>query len=139
MRKLLCLLLSVQMVLLSGCNIYYGYSAPSRDIRDAEESANEEALEMEDESSKENEPAKEDEPAKEPTPILDEEEEEPAGPVIEVTENVTELADGLSVTEFRGDYGFEKFIARGGVASDEDLIRFLADTLMPGIGSFLLK
>nr|MCR4655495.1 linear amide C-N hydrolase [Lachnospiraceae bacterium] len=47
--------------------------------------------------------------------------------------------DGLSVTEFRGDYGFEKFIARGGVASDEDLIRFLADTLMPGIGSFLLK
>ncbi len=45
-------------------------------------------------------------------------------------EKITELEDGLSAVRYEGDYGFDKFLSRGGASTDGEVIRFLAENLL---------
>ncbi len=52
------------------------------------------------------------------------------GPQLSAAQTVTKLDDGLYTMTYRGDYGFDQFLAQGGAASDaemaEYIIRFLS-------------
>ncbi len=46
------------------------------------------------------------------------------------TEKIQELEKGLSAVQYKGDYGFENFLANGGASSDGEVLDFLTNNLM---------
>lgn len=50
--------------------------------------------------------------------------------VVTFTEELQELAKGLSYVSYEGDYGFENFIENGGAASETELIQFLMENVI---------
>ena len=54
------------------------------------------------------------------------------GTFIVAARSIHKLQDGLYVMEYRGDYGFDKFLAQGGADSDSALARYLMRYLSGG-------
>ena len=54
------------------------------------------------------------------------------GSFIVAARSIQKLQDGLYVMEYRGDYGFDKFLAQGGADSDSALARYLMGYLSGG-------
>lgn len=48
---------------------------------------------------------------------------------IALTDEVTELTNGLSGVKHSGDFGFDTFLAQGGASSDSDVVSFLINNL----------
>lgn len=48
-------------------------------------------------------------------------------------EEITELAEGLSVVRYEGDYGFNEFIEQGGAASDAEVVEYVSSRIMSNI------
>ena len=44
--------------------------------------------------------------------------------------NITELENGLSTVRFDGDYAFDLFLKQGGAATDQDVFRFISQSLI---------
>ena len=47
------------------------------------------------------------------------------GTFITAARSIQKLEDGLYVMEYRGDYGFDKFLAQGGAADDSAVADYL--------------
>ena len=54
------------------------------------------------------------------------------GTFVVAARSIYKLQDGLYVMEYRGDYGFDKFLAQGGAADDSALARYLMGYLSGG-------
>lgn len=52
--------------------------------------------------------------------------------VIQVSNEITRIENGLSYVRYDGDYHFEDFINQGGASSDADVVRFLMNNLQLG-------
>lgn len=52
--------------------------------------------------------------------------------LLEWTEKIAELEDGLSAVRFHGDYGFDRFLEQGGAGSDSEVIGFLTNNVILG-------
>lgn len=52
--------------------------------------------------------------------------------VIQVSNDITKIENGLFYVRYDGNYYFEEFINRGGASSDEDVVRFLMNNLQLG-------
>ncbi len=52
---------------------------------------------------------------------------------VEPSEEIAELEEGFSVVRYDGDYGFDKFLLKGGASSDKEVARFLAENLLQGM------
>ena len=48
---------------------------------------------------------------------------------ITTTSDITELESGFSVVRYDGDYSFDDFLEQGGAESDQDVMRFLTETV----------
>ena len=48
---------------------------------------------------------------------------------ISTTSEVTKLERGFSAVRYDGDYSFDQFLEQGGAESDQDVLRFLTDTV----------
>ena len=48
------------------------------------------------------------------------------------TSKIQELEQGLLMTRYDGDYGFDEFLSQGGAAMDKDVMGFLTSTLLAG-------
>ena len=51
---------------------------------------------------------------------------------ISVSSSIQKLEDGFSVVRHKGNDGFDRFLAQGGAASDEEVVQFLVKDLLPG-------
>jgi predicted choloylglycine hydrolase len=51
---------------------------------------------------------------------------------VTVTTKITELEDGFSAVSYDGDYGFDKYLEKGGASSDSELIKFLTQNSLFG-------
>ena len=49
---------------------------------------------------------------------------------ISLTSQITELESGLSAVRFDGDYAFNRFLEQGGAESDQDVFRFISQSLL---------
>ncbi len=49
------------------------------------------------------------------------------------TDEIVELENGFSVVRYDGDYGFDRFLSGGGASSDQKVIDFLSENLLPGM------
>ena len=49
---------------------------------------------------------------------------------ISLTSQITELESGLSAVKFDGDYAFDLFLEQGGAESDQDVFRFISQSLL---------
>ncbi len=49
---------------------------------------------------------------------------------ISLTSQITELESGLSAVRFDGDYAFDLFLEQGGAKSDQDVVRFISQSLL---------
>ena len=49
---------------------------------------------------------------------------------ISLTSQITELESGLSAVRFDGDYAFDHFLEHGGAKSDQDVVRFIGQSLL---------
>lgn len=56
---------------------------------------------------------------------------------IELTDEITELADGFSAVRYSGDYGFGLFLDQGGASSDSEVVSFLKENVMSDISVLL--
>lgn len=54
------------------------------------------------------------------------------GSFLTAANSIQKLEDGLYAMEYRGDYGFDEFLARGGAASDKVLANYLTSYLSRG-------
>lgn len=54
------------------------------------------------------------------------------GTFITAARSIEKIEDGLYVMEFRGDYGFDEFLARGGAADDSAVADYLVEFLSRG-------
>ena len=54
------------------------------------------------------------------------------GSLITAANSIEKLEDGLYAMEYRGDYGFDAFLARGGAASDSEVADYLVAFLSRG-------
>lgn len=54
---------------------------------------------------------------------------------IAAARSITKLDDGLYTMTYKGDYGFDEYLARGGAATDADMASFIAGFLMRGFTS----
>ena len=54
------------------------------------------------------------------------------GTIIKAANTIEKLEDGLYAMEFRGDYGFDDFLAQGGAVSDSDVADYLVSFLSHG-------
>ena len=54
------------------------------------------------------------------------------GTFIVAARSIHKLQDGLYVMEYRGDYGFDKFLAQGGAADDSAVADYLIGFLSGG-------
>ena len=52
--------------------------------------------------------------------------------VVTVTTKITELENGFSAVRYDGDYGFDKYLEKGGASSDSEVIKFLTRNLLFG-------
>ncbi len=50
-------------------------------------------------------------------------------PQVRAASNIEKLADGFYSMEYKGDYGFDKFIREGGVSNDDELLAFIMKNL----------
>lgn len=51
------------------------------------------------------------------------------GPQVMAASSIKTLEDGFYSMEYKGDYGFDEFIDRGGVSSDDELIAYIIESL----------
>ena len=51
---------------------------------------------------------------------------------ISMTTEITELESGFSVVRYDDDYAFDLFLEQGGASSDQDVLRFLTETMFKG-------
>lgn len=58
---------------------------------------------------------------------------------VEPTEKITVLKDGFSTVSFKGNYGFDRFLAQGGALSDTDVIEFLTKYLLSDASELSFK
>ncbi len=56
-----------------------------------------------------------------------------SGDMIALTEDVTELENGLCAVKFEGDDGLGKFLDRGGASSDGEVVRYLTGSMLSGV------
>lgn len=56
---------------------------------------------------------------------------------IELTDEITKLADGFSAVRYSGDYGFDLFLDQGGASSDSEVVSFLMENMMSDISGLL--
>lgn len=63
--------------------------------------------------------------------------EEDQAKVIVLSEQITELTDGLSAVRHTGDYGFDEFLAKGGASSDAEVVSFLLESGIADFGNLL--
>lgn len=61
--------------------------------------------------------------------------EEPA-PESELTADIMKLDNGLSAVKYEGDYGFEEFLVNGGASSDEGVVKYLSQNVLPSASGF---
>ena len=54
------------------------------------------------------------------------------GTMITAANTIEKLEDGLYSMEYKGDYGFDEFLAQGGAASDSDVANYLVSFLSHG-------
>lgn len=54
------------------------------------------------------------------------------GEKLTAAKSVTKLEDGLYYMEYRGDYGFEQYLARGGAASEAEMAKYITEFLSGG-------
>ena len=54
------------------------------------------------------------------------------GTLIQAANTIEKLEDGLYAMEYRGDYGFDDFLAQGGAASDGEVANYLVTFLSRG-------
>ncbi|MGN0999970.1 MAG: carcinine hydrolase/isopenicillin-N N-acyltransferase family protein [Faecousia sp.] len=54
------------------------------------------------------------------------------GTMITVANTIEKLEDGLYSMEFKGDYGFDEFLAQGGASSDDEVADYLVSFLSHG-------
>lgn len=59
---------------------------------------------------------------------------QPQIPAISLSSNVVKLTDGLSAVKYEGKYGFDEFLAKGGAASDAEVISFLTSNVISDTG-----
>ena len=55
------------------------------------------------------------------------------GPLVTAANSIKKLEDGLYCMEYSGDYGFDKFLAAGGAASDGEVAQYLVSFLSRGL------
>ncbi len=53
---------------------------------------------------------------------------------ITISSEVMQLENDLSAIKYDGDYGFDEFLAQGGAASDEEVVSFLSQNVLPEAG-----
>lgn len=51
---------------------------------------------------------------------------------VQPTTEITELEDGLSTVRYDEDYKFDDFLNQGGASSDNELVKFLSDSIFSG-------
>lgn len=56
---------------------------------------------------------------------------------IELTDEITKLADGFSAVRYSGDFGFDLFLDQGGASSDSEVVSFLMENVMSDISGLL--
>lgn len=54
---------------------------------------------------------------------------------ITAARSVTRIDDGLYTMTYKGDYGFDEYIAQGGAATDAEMAQYIASFLMRGFGT----
>lgn len=59
--------------------------------------------------------------------------------VMDWTEEMMELEDGLSSVRYDGDYGFDQFLAQGGASSDREVVEFLTRNVILGANDLNMK
>lgn len=52
----------------------------------------------------------------------------------EITADIMQLENGLTAVKYKGDYGFEEFLAKGGASSDGDVVKYLTQNVLSGAG-----
>lgn len=52
--------------------------------------------------------------------------------IMDWSENMIKLEDGLSAVLYRGDHSFDEFLAQGGASSDGEVVRFLTERVILG-------
>lgn len=57
------------------------------------------------------------------------------GEIVTAANTVRKVQDGLYAMEFKGDYGFDEFLERGGASSDEEVAKYLTEFLSKGFYS----
>ncbi len=62
--------------------------------------------------------------------------EEQANEIV-LSEEITELANGLSAVRHTGDYGFDEFLAEGGASSDAEVVSFLMESDIADFGNLM--
>ncbi len=62
-----------------------------------------------------------------------ESEESGSEEMVTLSEDVTELEDGLCAVRFEGNDGFEKFLEQGGASSDREVVRYLTGSMISGV------
>ena len=60
--------------------------------------------------------------------------EGPPADVIPLGGSILELEPGLSAVRYDGDYGFDKFLEKGGASSDQEVVQYLAENLVGELG-----
>lgn len=55
---------------------------------------------------------------------------------LELTADIMQLENGLAAVKYEGDYGFEEFITNGGASSDEDVVKYLSQNVLPDADEF---
>ena len=58
---------------------------------------------------------------------------------ISLTSQITELESGLSAVRFDGDYAFDLFLEQGGAESDQDVVRFISQSLFSADASLQMQ
>lgn len=54
---------------------------------------------------------------------------------IAAARSITQIDKGLYTMTYRGDYGFDEYLAQGGAATDAEMAQYIATFLMKGFGS----
>ena len=60
--------------------------------------------------------------------------EGPPADTISLGESIVELEPGLFAVRYDGDYGFDSFLEKGGAASDQEVVQYLAENLIGELG-----
>lgn len=66
-------------------------------------------------------------------------EEEKEDHLVILSKEVVSLDDGLYAVHFEGNDGFEKFLENGGATSDKEVVNYLTDSMISGIGDLIFQ